>query len=80
MRDAAIRKGTKMRSKIHRVVSVVKRLHNDERGLNTAELLGNAALAIVALVAIWAGLQELGIDLIEAIGELLTGEVEGAGG
>lgn len=69
-----------MKSTIHRGVAVIKRLHADERGLNTAELLGNAALAIVALVAIWAGLQALGIDLIEAIGELLTGEVEGAGG
>ncbi len=69
-----------MNSTIHRVVSAVKGLHSDERGLNTAELLGNAALAIVALVAIWAGLQALGIDLIESIGDLLTGEVEGAGG
>ena len=31
-------------------------LHRDERGLNTAELLGNAALAIIALLAIWAAL------------------------
>lgn len=75
-----MRKGTKMKSTIHRALAGVKQLHADERGLNTAELLGNAALAIVALVAIWAGLQALGIDLIEAIGELLTGEVEGAGG
>ncbi len=63
-----------------RALAFIKELHADERGLNTAELLGNAALAIVALVAIWAGLQALGIDLIEAIGDLLTGEVEGAGG
>lgn len=75
-----MRKGMKMSTNIHRAMAVIKRLHADERGLNTAELLGNAALAIVALVAIWAGLQALGIDLIEAIGELLTGEVEGAGG
>lgn len=69
-----------MKIHIHRALRLVGRLHADERGLNTAELLGNAALAIVALVAIWAGLQALGIDLIEAIGELLTGEVQGAGG
>ena len=56
------------------------RVAADERGLNTAELLGNAALAIVALVAIWAGLQALGIDLIEQIGQMLTGEVTGAVG
>jgi hypothetical protein len=45
----------------------LRQLVNDERGLNTAELLGNAALAIVALVAIWAALQALGIDVIDWI-------------
>ncbi len=69
-----------MKTHIHRALEFIEELNDDERGLNTAELLGNAALAIVALVAIWAGLQALGIDLIEAIGDLLTGEVEGAGG
>ena len=73
-------KGNNMKSHIDRALAFVEQLNADERGLNTAELLGNAALAIVALVAIWAGLQALGIDLIEAIGDLLTGEVEGAGG
>ena len=63
-----------------RILSFLREAHADERGLNTAELLGNAALAIVALVAIWAGLQALGIDLIEQIGQMLTGEVSGAGG
>jgi hypothetical protein len=49
-------------------------LHADERGLNTAELLGNAALAIVALVAIWAALQALGLDIVGWIrGQLLGG-------
>ncbi|MDH3249333.1 MAG: hypothetical protein OEQ47_10245 [Acidimicrobiia bacterium] len=69
-----------MKNVTRRALVLIKLLNADERGLNTAELLGNAALAIVALVAIWAGLQALGIDLIEAIGDLLTGEVEGAGG
>ena len=69
-----------MKNHIERLRVFVRDAHTDERGLNTAELLGNAALAIVALVAIWAGLQALGIDVIEAIGDLLTGEVEGAGG
>jgi hypothetical protein len=69
-----------MKTHMSRALALVRELHRDERGLNTAELLGNAALAIVALVAIWAGLQALGIDLIEAIGDLLTGEVTGAGG
>ncbi len=55
--------------------SVVSRLRDDEQGLNTAELLGNAALAIVALIAIWAGLQALGIDVIERIRSLLFGQL-----
>ena len=31
----------------------------------TAELLGNAALGIAALVAIWAVLQTLGLDIVD---------------
>lgn len=38
-----------------------------ERGMATAELLGNAALAIAALVAIWAVLQAVGLDVMEWI-------------
>lgn len=55
--------------------AIVAGLRNDQRGLNTAELLGNAALAIVALIAIWAGLQALGIDVIERIRSLLFGQL-----
>ena len=36
-----------------------------EAGMTTAELLGNAALGIAALVAIWAVLQTLGIDIVD---------------
>jgi len=39
----------------------------DERGLATAELLGNAALGVAALVAIWALLQALGLDIVDWI-------------
>ncbi len=39
----------------------------DERGLATAELLGNAALGIGALVAIWAVLQSIGLDVMDWI-------------
>lgn len=35
-----------------------------EAGLTTAELLGNAALGVLALVAIWALLQQLGVDIV----------------
>jgi hypothetical protein len=43
-----------------------RRLHREE-GMTTAELLGNAALGIAALVAIWAVLQTLGLDIIDWI-------------
>ncbi len=39
----------------------------DEVGMTTAELLGNAALGVAALVALWAGLQAVGVDIIEMI-------------
>ena len=38
-----------------------------EEGMATAELLGNAALGIAALVAIWAVLQSVGLDVMEWI-------------
>lgn len=49
-------------------------LLRDDRGLNTAELMGNAALAIAALVVIWGALQALGVDIVGWIrAELLGG-------
>ncbi|MEE9178736.1 MAG: hypothetical protein V3U46_09940 [Acidimicrobiia bacterium] len=49
-------------------------LRTDDRGLNTAELMGNAALAIAALVVIWGALQALGLDIVGWIrGELIGG-------
>jgi len=38
-----------------------------EDGMTTAELLGNAALGIAALVAIWAVMQALGMDIVNWI-------------
>lgn len=44
-----------------------------QEGMTTAELLGNAALGIAALVAIWAVLQTLGLDVVEWIrGQLIS--------
>ena len=43
-----------------------RRLQREE-GMTTAELLGNAALGIAALVVIWAVLQTLGLDIIDWI-------------
>ena len=49
-------------------------LRTDDRGLNTAELMGNAALAIAALVVIWGALQALGVDIVAWMrGELIGG-------
>lgn len=50
------------------------RVHEEEDGFSTAELLGNAALGVVALVVIWAALQALGLDIVEFIrGQLVAG-------
>jgi hypothetical protein len=43
-----------------------KRLQAQD-GMTTAELLGNAALGIAALVAIWGVLQTLGLDVVNWI-------------
>jgi hypothetical protein len=43
------------------------RATRSEDGMATAELLGNAALGIAALVAIWAVLQAVGLDVMEWI-------------
>jgi hypothetical protein len=50
-----------------------REMWNDDRGLNTAELMGNAALAIAALVVIWAALQTLGLDIVGWIRAQLMG-------
>lgn len=50
------------------------RLTVEEDGFSTAELLGNAALGIAALVAIWAALRAVGIDVVNQISsQLLNG-------
>jgi hypothetical protein len=41
--------------------------NRDERGLTTAELLGNAALGVLALVAIWGAMRALGLDIVDWI-------------
>jgi hypothetical protein len=44
-----------------------RRARRDDSGLATAELLGNAALGVLALVAIWGALRTLGLDIVEWI-------------
>ena len=63
-----------MRMLIEQIARMAKRLHRDQRGLNTAELLGNAALAIVALVAIWYALREAGLDIIDTLTDRIMNE------
>jgi hypothetical protein len=43
------------------------RIRRSEAGLATAELLGNAALGVAALVVIWAALRALGLDIVDWI-------------
>lgn len=62
-----------MQQLIERVSRFIRVAHRDERGLNTAELMGNAALAIGALVVIWAALEALGLDVVNWIGSQLLG-------
>ena len=49
------------------VATRVRAAAQSEEGMTTAELLGNAALGIAALVAIWAVLQALGLDIVNWI-------------
>ena len=62
-----------MRAMYERVVAWLGRVKGDERGLSTAELLGNAALAIAALVVIWAALEALGLEVVEWIRSQIMG-------
>ncbi|HSL27013.1 MAG TPA: hypothetical protein VLA54_12095 [Acidimicrobiia bacterium] len=59
---------------VERVRAWRARAWTDERGLSTAELLGNAALAIAALVVIWAALEALGVEVVAWIrGQIMGG-------
>ena len=62
-----------MKAMFGRAVMWLGRVKNDERGLSTAELLGNAALAIAALVVIWAALEALGLEVVEWIRDQIMG-------
>ena len=54
------------------LVRLLHRGESSESGMTTAELLGNAALGVLALVVIWGLLQALGVDIVNWIrGQLL---------
>ena len=50
-----------------RATSWIREQFAADQGMTTAELLGNAALGIAALVAIWAVMQTLGLDVVNWI-------------
>jgi hypothetical protein len=51
----------------------MKRTAHDDAGMTTAELLGNAALGVLALVVIWGALQALGVDIVNMVRDSLLG-------
>ena len=54
------------------LMRLLDRGDRSEAGMTTAELLGNAALGVLALVVIWGLLQSLGVDIVNWIrGQLL---------
>jgi hypothetical protein len=57
---------------LNMLVRLLDRRGSSEAGMTTAELLGNAALGVLALVVIWGMLQALGVDIVTWIrGQLL---------
>ncbi|HEX9467146.1 MAG TPA: hypothetical protein VGA11_01935 [Acidimicrobiia bacterium] len=63
----------KMITRVLRIARRGRALLAADAGMTTAELLGNAALGIAALVAIWAVMQTLGLDVVTWIrGQLLV--------
>jgi hypothetical protein len=56
------------RADIEQKETALDDIDSTEAGMTTAELLGNAALGIAALVAIWAVLQALGLNIVSWIG------------
>lgn len=64
---AGIQGGNRLLQHLERLQSTANlalRRLDDEEGLSTAELLGNVALAIVALIAIWTVISDEGQALI----------------
>jgi hypothetical protein len=55
------------------VITVGHAAHESEAGMTTAELLGNAALAILALVGIWAAIRGVGTQVTDFIKSSLPG-------
>ncbi len=57
---------------VEALARLLRRPSASEAGMTTAELLGNAALGVLALVVIWGLLQSLGVDIVNWMrGQLL---------
>ena len=56
-----------------RATTNARSVTRNEGGFTTAELLGNAALGILALVVIWGLMRELGVNVVGFIQDQLTG-------
>jgi hypothetical protein len=57
----------KLIQRVRRIGVSIRSRFSEPSGMTTAELLGNAALGIAALVAIWAVMQTLGLDVVNWI-------------
>lgn len=66
--DSTVQGGTVNNYLLDLLIRAQNRLQADE-GMTTAELLGNAALAIGVLVVLWAALRAMGTDIIAWIGQ-----------
>ncbi len=51
-----------------------------QAGFSTAEGLAGAALAVVALIAIWAAMRAFGLDIIKWMQQQITSSGGGSGG
>lgn len=59
--------------RFHAFLMTLLRSPRDESGMTTAELLANAALAVAALVVIWAALSGIGSRVTSYISSNLPG-------
>ena len=53
--------------RLYRMFAIMSARRTDETGMTTAELLANAALAVAALVVIWAALSGIGSQVTDYI-------------
>ena len=60
--------------------AAARRPARSEAGFSTAEGLAGAALAVVALIAIWAAMRAFGVNIIHWMQDQITTSGGGAGG